>query len=78
MKILVKIIKDILYRYRNIRKRRILPTPEAATDPINLITIYDSLSEKYHTWGTGGSYIPKIAMRHILNVPMKKYCLKSF
>ena len=26
-------------------------TPEAATDPINLITIYDSLSEKYYTWG---------------------------
>ena len=26
-------------------------TPEAATDPINLITIYDSLTEKYHTWG---------------------------
>jgi DNA polymerase elongation subunit (family B) len=26
-------------------------TPEAASDPINLITIYDSLSEKYYTWG---------------------------
>jgi DNA polymerase elongation subunit (family B) len=26
-------------------------TPEAATDPINLITIYDSLSEKFYTWG---------------------------
>jgi DNA polymerase elongation subunit (family B) len=26
-------------------------TPEAATDPINLITVYDSLSERYYTWG---------------------------
>ena len=26
-------------------------TPEAATDPINLITVYDSLSEHYYTWG---------------------------
>jgi DNA polymerase elongation subunit (family B) len=26
-------------------------TPEAATDPINLITIYDSIEEKYYTWG---------------------------
>jgi DNA polymerase elongation subunit (family B) len=26
-------------------------TPEAATDPINLITVYDSLSKKYYTWG---------------------------
>lgn len=26
-------------------------TPEDANDPINLITIYDSLSEKYYTWG---------------------------
>jgi hypothetical protein len=26
-------------------------TPEAATDPINLITIYDSIENKYYTWG---------------------------
>jgi DNA polymerase elongation subunit (family B) len=26
-------------------------TPENATDPINLITIYDSLSKKFYTWG---------------------------
>jgi DNA polymerase elongation subunit (family B) len=26
-------------------------TPEAASDPINLITVYDSLSQKYYTWG---------------------------
>jgi DNA polymerase elongation subunit (family B) len=28
-------------------------TPEAASDPINLITIYDSLTERYYTWGCG-------------------------
>jgi DNA polymerase elongation subunit (family B) len=26
-------------------------TPEAATDPINLITVYDSLAKQYYTWG---------------------------
>jgi len=26
-------------------------TPTDASDPINLITVYDSLSEKFHTWG---------------------------
>jgi DNA polymerase elongation subunit (family B) len=28
-------------------------TPEEASDPINLITIYDSLSERFYTWGCG-------------------------
>lgn len=28
-------------------------TPEAATDPINLITVYDSIGKKYYTWGCG-------------------------
>jgi DNA polymerase elongation subunit (family B) len=31
-------------------------TPEAATDPINLITIYDSLEKKYYTWGCSNYY----------------------
>jgi DNA polymerase elongation subunit (family B) len=26
-------------------------TPEQASDPINLITVYDTLSKKYYTWG---------------------------
>jgi DNA polymerase elongation subunit (family B) len=34
-------------------------TPEEAKDPINLITVYDSLNKKYYTWGLGGKYIPK-------------------
>lgn len=27
------------------------PVPEKALDPINLITVYDTLSRKYYTWG---------------------------
>lgn len=34
-------------------------TPEEASDPINLITIYDSLSEKYYTWGLKKEFVPK-------------------
>jgi len=34
-------------------------TPEEAKDPINLITIYDSLSEKYYTWGLKNNFVPK-------------------
>lgn len=32
-------------------KDRKFSTPEEATDPINLITIFDSLSQKFYTWG---------------------------
>lgn len=28
------------------------PTPEQASQPINVITVYDSLDEKFYTWGT--------------------------
>lgn len=28
------------------------PTPESASEPINIITIYDSLDETFYTWGT--------------------------
>lgn len=35
-------------------------TPEEATDPINLITIYDTLSKTYYTWGLKKLYEPKI------------------
>lgn len=31
-------------------------SPEKATDPINLITIYDSISKKYYTWGCKNFY----------------------
>lgn len=32
-------------------KDRKFSTPEDATDPINLITIFDSLSQRFYTWG---------------------------
>ena len=38
------------------------PNPKTAPDPINVITIYDSISKRFYTWGTGGknggNYIP--------------------
>jgi DNA polymerase elongation subunit (family B) len=34
-------------------------TPEEASDPINLITIYDSISKKFYTWGLKNSYYTK-------------------
>ncbi len=35
------------------------PTPERAAVPINLITIYDTLTKTTHTWGLQGKYEPK-------------------
>jgi len=32
------------------------PIPELANDPINAITIYDSLNDQYHTWGLLNDY----------------------
>jgi DNA polymerase elongation subunit (family B) len=31
-------------------------TPEEATDPVNLITVYDNFSEKFYTWGLKHDY----------------------
>lgn len=33
------------------------PVPEKAKDPINLITIYDSITKETHTWGLEQNYI---------------------
>lgn len=35
------------------------PVPEKAKDPINLITIYDSITQITHTWGLEKAYSPK-------------------
>ena len=35
------------------------PDPNKAPDPINLITLYDSISKQFHTWGLG-KYKPKL------------------
>jgi DNA polymerase elongation subunit (family B) len=37
------------------------PTPEKASVPINLITIYDTLSRTTHTWGLKERYNPTLA-----------------
>jgi DNA polymerase elongation subunit (family B) len=36
------------------------PTPEKAADPINLITIYDTLTKMTHTWGLKEQYTPTL------------------
>lgn len=36
------------------------PTPEKAADPINLITIYDTLTKSTHTWGLKEQYDPTL------------------
>jgi len=35
------------------------PEPKLAEDPVNLITIKDSLTNEYHTWGLGKKYTGK-------------------
>jgi DNA polymerase elongation subunit (family B) len=37
------------------------PTPEKAAVPINLITVYDTLTKTTHTWGLGNHYKPSSA-----------------
>ena len=53
-------------------------TPEEARDPINLITIYDSLLERYYTWGLGGSYTPKNANETYIKCSNEEILLKKF
>ncbi len=36
------------------------PTPERAREPINLITVYDTLTNSTHTWGLEKAYTPTI------------------
>ena len=53
-------------------------TPEEARDPINLITIYDSISEHYYTWGTGGSYVSKNSNETYVKCSNEEILLKKF
>jgi DNA polymerase elongation subunit (family B) len=53
-------------------------TPEEARDPINLITIYDSISEHYYTWGTGGSYTSKNSNETYVKCSNEEILLKKF
>jgi DNA polymerase elongation subunit (family B) len=53
-------------------------TPEEARDPINLITVYDSFSEHYYTWGTGGSYVSKNSNETYVKCSNEEILLKKF
>jgi DNA polymerase elongation subunit (family B) len=44
-------LKIFFFDIETYSKDRKFSTPEEATDPINLITIFDSLSQKFYTWG---------------------------
>lgn len=52
-------------------------TPKDASDPINLITIYDSLEEKFHTWGCK-NYYPKDDNVKYYKCEDEKDLLRSF
>jgi DNA polymerase elongation subunit (family B) len=52
-------------------------TPEAADDPINLITIYDSLSKMYYTWGCKDFYAPRDNIKYF-KCKNERDLLKSF
>jgi DNA polymerase elongation subunit (family B) len=54
------------------------PDPYKAKDPINLITIYDSLSEQYYTWGLNNSYTPKSDKHHYYRAYSEEDLLKNF
>jgi DNA polymerase elongation subunit (family B) len=53
-------------------------TPEEARDPINLITIYDSLEEKYYTWGLSKSYSSKNENETYIKCSNEEILLKKF
>lgn len=38
----------------------VFPTPERAAVPINLITIFDTITKTTHTWGLKESYVPTL------------------
>lgn len=54
------------------------PEAEQAKHPINLITIYDSLTEEYHTWGLGNDYTPKTPNVHYYKYDSETEMLKNF
>jgi DNA polymerase elongation subunit (family B) len=53
-------------------------TPEEAKDPINLITVYDSLDERYYTWGLCKKYEPKNSNEKYIRCIDEEFLLKSF
>lgn len=53
-------------------------TPEEASDPINLITVYDSLSQNYYTWGLNKNYTPKNENETYIRCSDEEVLLKKF
>lgn len=53
-------------------------TPEQASDPINLITIYDSLSEKYYTWGLKKDFVSKNDNETYIKCKTEESLLRKF
>jgi DNA polymerase elongation subunit (family B) len=53
-------------------------SPKDATDPINLITVYDSIDEKYYTWGLKKDYISKNPDEIYIKCHNEESLLKKF
>jgi DNA polymerase elongation subunit (family B) len=53
-------------------------TPEEASDPINLITVYDSYSEKYYTWGLSKNYTSKNENEQYIRCANEEVLLQKF
>lgn len=53
-------------------------SPKDATDPINLITVYDSIDEKYYTWGLKKDFISKNSNEIYIKCNNEESLLKKF
>lgn len=53
-------------------------SPKDATDPINLITVYDSLSKKYYTWGLKNDFSVKGPDQTYIKCKTEESLLKKF
>jgi len=54
------------------------PEPDKAEDPITLITIHDSLTNEYHTWGLEKDFYPKQDNVHYYQCVTETDLLRSF
>jgi len=54
------------------------PTPEEASDPINVITLYDTLSEKFITWGLKKNYTKSSGKNDYIKCDNEEELLENF
>lgn len=54
------------------------PHPDKAPAPVNVITLYDSIDQKFYTWGTGGSYKSKESNVKYVHCSSEKQLLEKF